>query len=155
MTLLINLYWHPHTVWKRGLKSVWRKFTSLPHQNMNLFPGDKLHCCHKTQSSTSSCSFPYSFLHPCPVSGGDGGPCRAPDKPEPVKQEPVRAIFTAGAPGASLSFSALPVSHLSLSPCLLISETSMTSILMHLRKLFIASAWHYCTFMKVCMYMLQ
>ncbi|KAK2914044.1 hypothetical protein Q8A67_002443 [Cirrhinus molitorella] len=60
-----------------------------------------------------------SLLHPCPVSGGDagdGGPCRAPDKPEPVKQEPVRAIFTAGAPGASLSSSVHSVSHLSLSP---------------------------------------
>lgn len=53
----------PPSSLEKRLKSVWRKFTSLPYQNMNLLPGDKLHCSHKTQSSSSSCSFPL-FLPP-------------------------------------------------------------------------------------------
>ncbi len=60
-------------LWKRG-KSVWKKFTSLPHQTINLFPGDKLHPNHKTQSSSSSsCSYP---LFPPPSMSSIWRGCR-------------------------------------------------------------------------------
>lgn len=137
MTLLIHLYWHLHPVWKRGLKVFEGSSPVYLTRIWTCSLGINFTAAIKPNPHPPPALFPYSFLHPCPVSGGDagdGGPCRSPDKPEPVKQEPVRAIFTAGAPGASLSFSVLSVSHLSLS-LLLISETSMTSILMHLREL--------------------
>lgn len=105
---------------------------------MNLFPGDKLHSSHKTQSSSSSCSFPL-FLPPSMSSIWRG--CRgwralqSPWQTWASEAGTCQSYFYCRCPwGFTKLFRTLCLSSLSFS-LLLISETSMTSNLMHLRKL--------------------